>query len=71
VLGGDLVPEVPRSPGAGVRDQRLALAEFQLEVIAQELRQLIFDGLGFGFRPGEAQEVVVGLCRGPGYAGAE
>jgi hypothetical protein len=71
VLGGDLVAEVSRCPGAGMRDQRLFLIEFQLEFITQERRQLIFDGLGFGFWPGESQKVVVGLCRAPGYAERE
>jgi hypothetical protein len=54
-----------------VGDQRLAGAEFEREFVAQEPCELIFDVLGFGLRPGEPQEVVVGLCRGPGYAGAE
>jgi len=45
-----------------MRDQRLFLIEFQLEFITQERRQLIFDGLGFGFWPGESQKVVVGIA---------
>jgi hypothetical protein len=40
------------------------MAEFQLEFVAQEPGQLVLDVLGFGFRPGEPQEVIVGLCRG-------
>jgi len=71
VLDSDLVAEEPRHAGAGVGDQRLAGAEFEREFVAQEPCELIFDVLGFGLRPGEPQEVVVGLCRGPGYAGVE
>jgi hypothetical protein len=68
VLGDDLVAEVSRRPGAGVRDQRLVRVELQLEFITQEPRQLVFDLLGFGLRSGEPQEMIIGLCRGPGYA---
>jgi hypothetical protein len=63
VLDGDLVAEVPCRPGAGVGDQRLLAAEFQLEFVAQEPGQLVLDVLGFGLRPGEPQEVVVGVAR--------
>jgi hypothetical protein len=37
VLDGDVVAEEPRRLGAGVRDQRLAFRQFQLEVLAQEV----------------------------------
>jgi hypothetical protein len=67
-LGDDLVAEVSRRLGAGVRDQGLVVVEFQFEFVTQERRDLVFDLFGFGFRSGEAQEVIVGLCRGPGYA---
>jgi hypothetical protein len=53
VLHDDLVAEVSRCPGTGVRDQCLLDVQFKREFIAQELRQLIFDGLGFGLRSGE------------------
>jgi len=39
----------------------------QREVVAQEPRQLIFDGLGFGLRSDEPQQVIIGLCRPPDY----
>jgi hypothetical protein len=65
---GDLVAEEPRRLGAGVREQRLVLGQFQLEVIMQERREALFDLLGLGLRPGEPEQGVVGLCRGPGYA---
>ena len=68
VLDDDLVTEVPRRPGAGVRDQGFVWVEIQSEFVAQEPRQLIFYGLGFGFRSDESEQVIVGLCRGPGYA---
>jgi hypothetical protein len=68
VLDDDLVAEVAGRPGTGVRDQRLAGVEVKREFVAQEPRQPVFDLLGFGFGPGEPQEVIVGLCRGPGYA---
>jgi hypothetical protein len=48
VLGDDLIAEVSCRPGAGMRDQCLVVVEFQLEFLAQELRQLIFDYLGLG-----------------------
>jgi hypothetical protein len=51
-----------------VGDQRLVRVGFEREVVAQEPCQLIFDGLGFGLRSGEPQEVVVGLCRASDYA---
>jgi len=37
--------------GAGVRDQRLALRQFQLEIITQERREALFDLLGLGLGP--------------------
>ncbi|MBW8090841.1 hypothetical protein IGW14_23240 [Streptomyces hygroscopicus subsp. hygroscopicus] len=40
-------------------DQCLFLGQFQLEFIAQELSQALFDLLGLGFRSRETQEVVV------------
>ncbi|MGH3237614.1 MAG: hypothetical protein ACRDOH_31025 [Streptosporangiaceae bacterium] len=52
-------------------DQRLFLAEFQLEVITQELCQAGLDLLGLGLRPGEPENVIVGLCRSLDYAGIE
>ena len=69
MLDGDLVAEEGRRLGAGVRDQRLVLVEFQLEVVTQERRQALLDLLGFGPGSGEPEEVIVGLCRGPDYAG--
>ena len=68
VLDGDLVAEESCRAGAGVGDQRLVLGQFQLEFVTQELRQPLFDLLGFGLRPGEPEQMVIGLCRGPGYA---
>jgi hypothetical protein len=44
-----------------VRDQRLVLRQFQLEVIAQERREPPFDLLGLGSRPGEPEHGVVGV----------
>jgi hypothetical protein len=71
VLDGDLVAEEGRRLGAGVRDQRLVLVEFQLEVIMQERCQALLDLLGFGPGSGEPEEVIVGLCRSLDYAGVE
>ena len=68
MLDGDFVAEKGRCLGAGVRDQCLVLVEFQLEVITQELCEALLDLLGFGLGSGESEEVIVGLCRGPGYA---
>jgi hypothetical protein len=62
VLHDDLVSEVSGRPGAGVGDQRLGGVEFQPEFIVQELRQLIFDSLGFGLGSDEPEEVVVGIA---------
>jgi hypothetical protein len=61
VLDGDLVAEEGRRLGAGVRDQRLVLVEFQLEVIMQERCQALLDLLGFGSGSGEPEEVIVGV----------
>jgi hypothetical protein len=71
VLDDDVVAEEPRRLGAGVADQGLVLAEFQPEGLPEERRQFGLDLLGFGLRPDEPQDVVICLCRGPGYAGAE
>src|SRR5713226_2259326 len=68
VLDDDLVAEVPGRPGAGMGDQRLIRVEFECEFAAQEPCQLILDVRGFGFWSGEPQEMIVGLCRHPGYA---
>ncbi|MGH3276001.1 MAG: hypothetical protein ACRDNZ_16955, partial [Streptosporangiaceae bacterium] len=64
----DLVTEEPCRAGAGMGDQGLALGQFQLEVITQERGEAGLDLLGPGFGPGEPEQVIVGLCRGPGYA---
>jgi len=68
VLDGDVVAGEPRGLGAAVRDQRLGRRQFQLEVLAQELGQALFDLLGFGLRAGEPEQVIVGLCRLRDYA---
>jgi hypothetical protein len=68
VLDGDLVAEESRRAGAPMGDERLGLVEFQLEVVAQELCQPGFDVFGLVSWSGESQQVIVGLCRGPGYA---
>jgi hypothetical protein len=39
-----------------------------VEFVPQERGQPLFDLLGPGFRSGEPEEGVVGLCRAPGYA---
>jgi hypothetical protein len=70
VLDGDLMAEEPRRACAGVGDQCLVLVEFQLEVLAQEPGKTVPDLLCFGLRPGEPEEVIAGLCRGPDYAEA-
>jgi hypothetical protein len=71
VLGTDVVAEEPRPLGACVGDQGLVPVQFQGEGIAQEPFQFSSDFLGLGFRAGESQQVIVGLCRHPGYAGVE
>ena len=58
---GDLIAEEPRRPGAGMRDQRLVLRQFQLQVIAQERREPPFDLLNLGSGPGEPEQGVVGV----------
>jgi hypothetical protein len=68
VLDDDVVAEEPRRLGAGVGDQGLVLVEVQPEGLPEEPGQLGLDLLGFGLRPGETQQMVVCLCRGPGYA---
>jgi hypothetical protein len=68
VLDPDVIAEEPRRLAAGVGDQGLLLAEFQSEGLPEELRQPGLDLLGFGFRPGESQQVIVRLCGLPDYA---
>jgi hypothetical protein len=51
-----------------VGDHSLLGGEGELELVAQERGELGLDLLGFGLRAGEPQEVIVGLCRLPGYA---
>jgi hypothetical protein len=65
VLDGDLIAEVTGRPGSGVGDQRLVRVEFKCEVVAQEARQLIFDGRGFGLRSDEPQEMIIGVAGVP------
>ena len=61
MLDRDLIAEESRRACAGVGDQGLLGGQFQLEFITQELRQPLFDLLGLGLRPGEPEEVVVGV----------
>ncbi|MGH3282867.1 MAG: hypothetical protein ACRDNW_27580, partial [Trebonia sp.] len=65
---GYLVSEESRRAGSGVRDQRFLLRQFQAEFVLEELGEALLYLLGFRFRPGEPDQVVIGLCRGPGYA---
>jgi len=51
-----------------VGDHSLLGGEGELELVTQERGELGLDLLGFGLRAGEPQEVIVGLCRLPGYA---
>ena len=70
MLDDDLVAEVAGRPGTGMGDQRLSGVEFKRGgFAAQEPRQLVFDALGFGFRPGEPQENIVGVTRCSAAAG--
>jgi hypothetical protein len=71
VLDDDVIAEEPRWLGAGVGDQGLVLVQFQSEGLPEERGQPGLDVLSFGLRPGEPQQVVICLCRGPGYAGIE
>jgi len=59
VLDGDLIAEESSRAGPGVGDQRLIWGEFQFEVVTQELRQPLFDFLGFGLRSGEPEQMVI------------
>jgi hypothetical protein len=68
---GDLVAEEPRRARAGVGDQGFLPRQLQLEVIAQECREAGLDLLSLGLRPGEPEEVIVGLCRLRDYAERE
>jgi len=68
VLDDDVVAEKPRRLGAGVGDQGLVRVKFQPEGLPEETGQSGLDLIGFGFRPGKSQYVVVCLCRGPDYA---
>ncbi len=61
MLDGDLVAEEPRRARAGVGDQGFLPRQLQLEVIAQECREAGLDLLSLGLRPGEPEEVIVGV----------
>ena len=65
VLDGDFVAEESCRVGAGVGDERLVGVEVQREFVAQEPGQRILDGLGFGLRSDEPQDVVVGVAAVP------
>jgi hypothetical protein len=69
VLDADVIAEEPRRLAAGVRDQGLFRVQFQSEGLPEELRYPGLDFLGFGLRPGESQNMIVGLCRLRDYAG--
>jgi len=45
-----------------VRDQRLVWRQFQLEVVAQECREALFDLLGLGLGSDEPEQGVVGVA---------
>ena len=68
VLDSDLIAEETGRACAGVGDQRLAGRQFQPEFITQELRQPLFDLLGFGLGSGEPEQMVICLCRLTDYA---
>jgi hypothetical protein len=61
VLDGDFVTEESSRACAGVGDQCFLLREFQFEVITEELREALFDLVGFGLRPDEPEQVVVSI----------
>jgi len=65
---GDLIAEETSGLCPPVGDQRLCLREVQLELLVQELPELALDLLGLASWPGEAEQKVIGLCRGPAYA---
>jgi hypothetical protein len=48
VLDDDLIPEEFSRACAGVGDQCFLLRQFQFEIFTQELREVLFDLLGFG-----------------------
>ena len=68
VEDGDLIAEETGGTCPPVGDQRLCLRELQLEFIPQELAELALDLLGLASWPGEPEQEVIGLCRGPDYA---
>ena len=68
VLDDDVVAEEPCRLAAGVADQGLVLVQFQPEGLPEEPAQVGLDLLGFGLRPGESQQMIVGLCRPLDYA---
>ena len=61
LLNGDLVAEEPCRAGTRVGNQRLFLGQVQLEFVAQELPEPPLDFLGFRFRPGETEQVVISI----------
>lgn len=66
--GCDLVAEEPGRARAGMGDQGLVRRQIQLEFFTQERRQFKLDLFGLGFRSGEPEQVIVGLCRARDYA---
>ena len=65
VLDGDVVAEEPRWLAAGAGDQGLGRVEFQSEGLPEERRDPGLDLLGFGLRPGESHQGIVGVPQVP------
>jgi hypothetical protein len=61
VLDAYFVSEEPRRLAAGVGNQGFLLVQFQPEGFPEEVRQFFLDFLGFGLRPDESQQLVVGI----------
>ncbi len=65
VLDSDLMPEEPCRCGRGVDDQGLRLRQLQLQLVAQETGDLLFDLLSLGFGSDEPEQMIVGVTHIP------
>src|SRR6266568_3609277 len=61
----DLVPEKPGRVTGSMGEQGLCFGQLQLELIAQELPELILDGLRFVSRPYKAKQKIVRVAHVP------
>jgi hypothetical protein len=61
----DFVAQKSCGLGGRMRDQRLFIREFQLQLFSKKCCQSLLDFFGFAFRAGESEQKVVGISHIP------